>query len=202
MKKRPSQTFRPSAEAIEERLLTTVLPMSPPAGVAAARFHMRGTVNAPPRVAPVRGNPSPFITFGHPRHGPGHGPGHGLGPGGGWRADSTADYMNWGVITIWNKSNAFVTYSVGASTFDNGRFHNFSLRPGGRQAFYAPFGGSFNSAPAFFVSFDTIQRSNAIQVSDINVVNEAPRWVPRVGTEGRPYAIVTMVGSFGLVSMS
>ncbi len=196
MKKRPSQTFRPSAEAIEERLLTTVLPMSPPVGVAAARFHMRGSINAPPRIAPVRGNPFPVITFGH------HRPGHGHGPFGGWRSDSTADYMNWGVITIWNKSTATVTYSVGASTYDNGRFHNFSLRPGGRQAFYAPFGGSFNSAPAFFVSFDTIQHGNAMQVSDINVVNESPRWVPRVGTEGRPYAIVSMVGSFGLVSMS
>jgi len=193
MKKRPSQTFRPSAEAIEERLLTTVLPVSPSAGIAAARFQMRGTINASPRVAPVRGNPSPVVTFGHPQGGLGGGP---------QRVDSTADYMNWGVITIWNKSSAPVTYSVAASTYDNGRFYNFSLRPGGRQAFYAPFGGSFTSAPAFFVSFDTIQRSNAMQVTDINVVNESPRWVPRVGTEGRPYAIVNMVGSLGLVSMS
>jgi len=194
MKKRASQVFRPSAEAIEERLLTTVLPWSPGAGVGppAARFQMRFGVNAPPRVAPVRGNPAPVVTLGPHRGGPG-----GLG-----RPESTADYMNWGVITIWNKSNAVVTYSVGASTFDSGRFQNFTLRPGGRQAFYAPFGGSFNSAPAFFVSFDTIQRSNAMQVTDINVVNESPRWFPRVGTEGRPYAIVNMVGSLGLVSMS
>lgn len=193
MKKRPSQTFRPSAEAVEERLLTTVLPWSPPAGGGppAARFHMRLQVNSPPRTAPVRGNPAPVFTFGQPRGGPGFG-----------RPDSTADYMNWGVITIWNKSNAPVTYGVAASTHDFGRFQNFTLRPGGRQAFYAPFGGSFDSAPSFFVTFDPIQRTNTLQISEINVVNESPRWVPRVGTEGRPYAIVNMVGSLGLVSMS
>lgn len=188
MKKRPSQIFRPRAEAVEERLLMTVFGESAAAGVAAARFQMGVSVNAPPRVAPVRGNPAPVVTLG--RHGPGGGGG------------STANYMNWGVITIWNKSSVPVTYSVAASTYDFGRFQNFFLRPGGRQAYYAPFGGSFDSAPTFFVGFDPIRRSNAIQISDINVVNESPRWFPRVGTEGRPYAIVNMVGSLGLVSMS
>lgn len=193
MKKRRSQVFRPSAEAIEGRLLTTVLPLAPGAGVtaAAARFQMRFGLNAPPRMAPIRGGLPPSMPLG-PHRG-------GLGP---WRAPSTADYMNWGVITIWNKSSAPVTFAASASTYDFGRFQNFTLRPGGYQAFYAPFGGPFNSAPSFYVTFDPIQRTNTIQIDDMNVVNESPRWIPRVGTEGRPYAIVNTVGALNLIPMS
>ncbi len=91
--------------------------------------------------------------------------------------------------------------SVAASTYNNGQFQNFTLRPGGRQAYYAAFRGPFGD-PTFYVSFDTIRRFNTIQVPEINIVNESPRWVPRVGTEGRPYAIVSTVGNYNLVPLT
>jgi hypothetical protein len=108
-----------------------------------------------------------------------------------------AGFHDWGVISIWNTTNVRVTYSVAASTYQFGRFFNFSLRPGGHQAYYARF-DSFNNPPFFQVSFDPIHRSNAVQLSDINTVFERSNWYPRIGTEGRPYAIAIDVSGFYL----
>ena len=56
----------------------------------------------------------------------------------------------------------------------------------------------FNNAPFFHVSFDPIHQTNSIQLSDINTVFERNRWYPRIGTEGRPYAIATDVSGLYL----
>ena len=41
------------------------------------------------------------------------------------------------MISIWNTTTHRVTFSVSASTYQNGRYFNFTLRPGGYQAYYA-----------------------------------------------------------------
>ena len=138
-----------------------------------------------------RANPRAAAAFSRPHRG--FGPGAPVG--------STANYINWGVITIINTTPQTVTLSVAASTYNFGRFENFTLPSGGRQAYYAAFGGPFNSQPTFSVSFDTIQHYNTLQVPLINVVNESPYWVP-LGTEGRPYAITNTVGGYNLVPMA
>ena len=76
-----------------------------------------------------------------------------------------------GGISVWNSTNHRVTFSVSASTYQGGRFFNFTLRPGAHQAYYASF-DRFGNAPFFRVSFDPIHRFNAIQLSDINTVFE------------------------------
>lgn len=190
MSKRASQAFRPGVESSENRLLTTVL------GGAGSMFHAPSAHVRPnlsraghPQVAADRGITRAVVAFGGPRG------------GGGGLGRSNSGYMNWGVISIVNTTHDTITFSVAASTYNFGQFQNFTLRPGGRQAYYAAFGGSLSSQPTFFVSFDTIQHSNPLTVSSVNVVNETPRWVPRVGTEGRPYAIATTGSGYNLVQM-
>ncbi len=192
MSKRPPQAFRPRLEETEQRLLTTVLAgMGPMVHRPAAHFRL--TVNRNPQLrAPFpRGTPSVHAPINRPH--PGFGPG---GPVG-----STANYVNWGVITIVNTTRRPVTFAVAASTYNFGRFQNFTLPSGGRQAYYAAFGGPFNSAPTFSVTFDVINHYNTLQVPLINVVNESPNWVPRAGSEGRPYAITDTAGGYNLVNM-
>ncbi|APW60050.1 hypothetical protein [Paludisphaera borealis] len=192
MSKRASQAFRPLLEMSEERLLTTVLAgVGPAAREAAAQFRLTVNRDLHQRVAPQRGDTRAVVAFGRPRGGPGTG-----GTGG-----SAAGYINWGVITIINTTSDTVTFSAAASTYNRGQFQNFTLRPGGRQAYYAAFSGPFGE-PTFYVSFDTIRHYNTLQVPEINIINESPRWVPRVGTEGRPYAIVSTVGNYNLVPMA
>jgi hypothetical protein len=192
MNKRAPQAFRPRLEETEQRLFTTVVAgMGPMLHRPVAQF--RPALNRNPHLrAPVpRANPGLRAPLNRPH--PGMGPG---GPVG-----STANYINWGVITIVNTTPRPVTFAVSASTYNFGRFQNFTLPSGGRQAYYAAFGGPFNSAPTFAVTFDTINHYNTLQVPLINVVNESPNWVPRVGTEGRPYAITDTVGGNNLVLM-
>jgi len=197
MSKRASQAFRPLVESSEERVLTTVLAGVAPARAATAQFRanfqMGGGLHQ--RAAAARGEVGAVAALGRPRAN--HAPRGPAGPIG-----STAGYINWGVITIINTTSSTVTFAASASTYNGGRFENFTLRPGARQAYYAAFGGPFNSAPTFFVSFDTIRHYNTLQITDMNVVNESPRWVPRIGTEGRPYAIVGTVGGNNLVPMA
>ena len=198
MSKRASQAFRPNVELSEDRVLTTVVAGAAPARAAAAQFrlHFNSGGNFLQRIAAARGESRAEAALGRPRgwHGPRGGQSGPIG--------STADFINWGVITIINTTSSTVTFAASASTYNGGRFENFTLRPGTRQAYYAAFGGPFNSAPSFFVSFDTIRHYNTIQITDMNVVNESPRWVPRIGTEGRPYAIVGTVGGNNLVPMA
>jgi hypothetical protein len=117
--------------------------------------------------------------------------------GGSGQGSLPSNFRDWGVITIWNSTTHRVTFSVSASTFQNGRYFNFTLRPNGFQAYYAKF-DAFNNAPFFHVSFDPINRTNSIQLSDINTVFQRNNWFPAVGTEGKPYAIATDVSGLYL----
>lgn len=108
-----------------------------------------------------------------------------------------SNYQDWGAISIWNTTGRRLTFSVSASTYRGGQFFNFTLRAGQHQVYYAAYDSQGN-APWFRVSFDPISHSNATVVSDINTVFERMNWYPRVGTEGRPYAITTNVGSLSL----
>jgi len=110
------------------------------------------------------------------------------------------NFQNWGVISIWNTTNQRLTFSVSASTYNNGRFFNFTLRPGAYQSYYAAF-DQFDNAPQFRVSFDPINKTNPTAVSDLNVVFERMRWFPKAGTEGRPYAIAVNVSGYYLTQI-
>jgi hypothetical protein len=166
--------FRPNLQTAEDRCLATVHPLA-----AHLTHHALGAqVHAP--VAQPRHLGNVVVMAG--------------GPGG--QSQLPAGYRSWGVITIWNSTSNRVTFSVAASTYQFGRFFNFTLRPGAHQAYYATF-DSFNNPPFFQVSFDPIHRSNAVQLSDINTIFERNNWVPR-GDEGRPYAIAIDVSGFYL----
>ncbi|MFO0892250.1 MAG: hypothetical protein U0790_24325 [Isosphaeraceae bacterium] len=117
------------------------------------------------------------------------------GPGG--QGALPTNFRDWGVISIWNTTNSRVTFSVSASTYRGGQFFNFTLRPGQYQSYYAAF-DEFKNPPLFRVSFDPVNKTNPIAVSNINVVFERLRWYPKVGTEGRPYAITTDVSGYNL----
>ena len=114
------------------------------------------------------------------------------GGGGGSQGTLPSNYHDWGVITLWNTTNQRLTYSVSASTYQLGRYFNFTLRPGQFQSYFARF-DAFNNAPNFHVSFDPIHQTNSIQLSHINTVFEKASWYPGVGTEGFPYAITVNV---------
>ncbi len=118
-------------------------------------------------------------------------------PAGGGQGQLPGGYQNWGAITLWNSTTHRVTFSVSASTYQNGRYFNFTLRPGAHQVYYAAY-DQFNNAPVFHVSFDPIHQSNAVQLSDINTIFERVRWYPGIGDEGRPYAIATDVSGLYL----
>jgi hypothetical protein len=117
--------------------------------------------------------------------------------GGSGQGSLPSNFHDWGVISLWNTTTHRVTFSVSASTFQNGRYFNFTLRPGGFQSYYATF-DAFNNAPIFHVSFDPVSRTNSIQLSDINTVFQRNNWFPWMGTEGKPYAIATNVSGLYL----
>jgi hypothetical protein len=156
----------------------------------AASAHVRPMMHPQAqRIAPQHGITRAVAAFGQNRG------------GGAGQNRVSAGYINWGVISVVNTTRDTITFSVAASTYNFGRFQDFTLRPGARQAYYAAFGGSLSSQPTFSLSFDTIQHFNTWTLSDINVVNETPRWVPRVGTEGRPYAIANTGSGYTLVPL-
>jgi hypothetical protein len=173
MRPRRSLAFRPALERSEERCLATVHPLVSHLihdGLAAQVHH------AAPHLIER---------------------GHAVFMGGGGQGQLPSNFHDWGVITLWNTTTHRLTFSVSASTFQNGRYFNFTLHPGSFQSYYATF-DPFNNAPVFHVSFDPIHRTNATQLSDINIVFERNSWFPRVGTEGRPYAIAIDVSGYFL----
>jgi hypothetical protein len=163
---------------VEERLLATAPPMAAHLGGHLAAAHIRNLAasHAVPRTSPNHG----IVMFGSP--------GQGTLP---------SNYRDWGAISIWNTTTSRLTFSVSASTFSNNRFFNFTLRAGQHQVYYAAY-DRFGNAPLFRVSFDPITRSNAIAVPNINTIFERVNWFPRVGTEGRPYAITVNVSGLTL----
>ncbi|MGC8642885.1 MAG: hypothetical protein ACP5XB_23760 [Isosphaeraceae bacterium] len=175
MKSRHSVSFRPDLQHVEDRFLATVHPLVSHAGLPG----LAGQAHA----AAV-----------HPLHS-----GHiVMMAGGGSRQQGLpANYHDWGLISIWNTTNQRLTFSVAASTFQNGRYFNFTLPPRGYQVYYATYDSSGNQ-PYFNVSFDPIHRTNAIQISDINTVFQRRNYYPWMGTEGRPYAIASGVSGLYL----
>jgi hypothetical protein len=175
MRSRHTVSFRPELQRVEDRCLATVHPL-----VSHLSLHgLAGQAHAAAL---------------HPLHS-----GHlvVMAGGGSGQGQLPSNYHDWGVITIWNTTTHRVTFSVSASTYQHGRYFNFTLRPGGYQSYYATF-DSFNNAPFFHVSFDPINRTNSIQLSDINTVFQRNNWYPWIGTEGKPYAIATDVSGLYL----
>jgi hypothetical protein len=186
---RASRDFRPRLEFAEDRCLATVHPLVSPIGHHVHAMAAHQTLRAPVVIEGLHGHRSPHV---HGRGG--HRPPVVMDGGGGTSSQGTlpANYHDWGVITIWNTTNQRLTYSVSASTFQSGRYFNFTLGPGQHQAYFATF-DAFNNAPNFHVSFDPIHQNNSIQLSQINTVFEKASWYPGIGTEGFPYAIAVNV---------
>ncbi len=200
MKARRSRAIRPGGEEMEGRLLTAALPS------------MRAALaeRAVPRARPVNPalRPPPRRAPGVPAPGP-NGPTTTIGAGflgnqgpriG--RLTPPAPNVNFGLITITNTTHATITFSASASTVEGGRFYDFTLKAGRSQVYYAPFGGPFNSAPTFQVSFDTVERRSVIQLAEVNTVYASSRWVPSDPALGRPYAIVADAGGLNVVPVS
>ena len=178
MRNRRTVTFRPDLQRIEDRCLASVHPLVSHAGLHG-----------------LAGQADAHAVAVHPFH-----TGHVVVMAGGGQGALPSNYHDWGVITIWNTTNQRVTFSVSASTYQNGRYYNFTLRPGAYQAYYATFDAN-NNPPFFHVSFDPINRTNSIQLSDLNIVYQRRNWYPWVGTEGRPYAIATDVSGLYLTTI-
>jgi hypothetical protein len=174
MRNRQSHKLRPILETAEDRCLATVHPLVAYLAHHGLAAQVHGPLTQPRHLGNI------IVMDG--------------GPGG--QNQLPSGFRSWGVITIWNSTNNKVTFSVAASTYQFGRFFNFTLRPGAHQAYYASF-DTFNNPPFFQVSFDPIHRSNAVQLSDINTIFERNSWVPR-GDEGRPYAIAIDVSGLYL----
>jgi hypothetical protein len=179
MSLRALRSLRPRLECVEERLLATAPPVAGHLGGHLAAAHVHRLLPAPPA---ARGSSRPVIVmFGGP----------------GTQGALPSNYRDWGAISIWNTTTTRLTFSVSASTFSNNRFFDFTLRPGQHQVYYAAY-SPFGNAPLFRVSFDPISRSNPIAVSDINTIFERVNWFPRIGTEGRPYAVTVSVSGYTL----
>lgn len=222
MKARRTRTFRPWGETMEERLPTAAIPSmrammaERAAALRARRPASRPNNNpAPPADNALRANNNalkplqrrtPGVTVPGPNGPTTSGVGAGfLGNQGGPinnRPTPPAANVNYGLITIKNATLAAVTFSISASTYQNGKFFNFTLNPGQSQVYYAPYGGPLNSAPSFQVSFDTAQQRYAIQLSDVNTVFASSKWTPTDVSQGRPYEIVSQAGQLNVVPAS
>ncbi|MDG3006567.1 hypothetical protein [Paludisphaera mucosa] len=200
MRLRTSQAFRPCGEMVERRLLTAALP--PMRAAAAERaLHRQRPVN-PALRPPLRRTPG--VTVPGPA-GPTTTIGAGFlgnqGPAIN-RPTIPAANVSYGLVTITNTTQATIAFSVSASTYQGGKFYDFTLNPGKSEVFYAPFGGPFNSAPTFQVSFDTAERRSAIQLAEVDTVYAPARWTPTDVSQGRPYAIVAEFGALNVVPVS
>lgn len=197
MKARRSRAVRPGGELMEGRLLAAAWPSMRAA--LAERAVLRNRPVNPALRPPLRRMPGVI------EPGPA-GPTTPIGPGflgnQGPRihrpTNPTANVF-YGLVTIRNDTLATVTFSVSASTYERGRFFDFTLAPGQRQVYYAPYGGPFQSAPTFQVSFDTVQRRDATQLAEVNTVYAPAQWVPTDPNLGRPYAIVAGPGRLEIV---
>ena len=148
---RAPRTFRPVLEFAEDRCLATVHPLVSQLGHHVHQMAAHQTLRAPIVIEGLHGHRSPHL---HGRGG--HRPPVVMdGGGGGTGSQGTlpSNYHDWGVITIWNTTNQRLTYSVSASTYQPGRYFNFTLGPGQFQSYFATF-DAFNNAPNFHVSFD------------------------------------------------
>jgi hypothetical protein len=115
------------------------------------------------------------------RPGIGPGLGHGL-----IRLALPGNFLDYGVVTIWNNTRAPATIWVSASTFRNGEFFPFILGSGQFRSFYAAVDTSSGALPLFQVSFGP--GTDSIPLPHDNLIFESPAYFP-AGTAGWPYAI-------------
>ncbi len=175
MSTRAKRTFRPEAESIEGRCLAAAQLMTAGVGIHALEAHPHAARAA---IQATR----------HPAH-PVRPGGQNLGgPNGGLgliRLGLPGNFLDYGVVTLWNNTRTTVSFSVSASTYHNGQYYPFTFRPGQVQSFYAPVvnGG----VPLFQVRFNT-NPYNPIALPNSNIVFESPGYRPS-GTAGWPYAI-------------
>src|SRR3954454_14530072 len=155
MSQRQSRSFRPAVDRAEDRFLATVHPLASHLGAHAVAATIR-------HAAHVQQHDGLITAEGMKSHHKAHQPrpSHGRPPvilngGGGGQGGLPSNYNDWGVITIWNTTNQRVTFSISASTYQAGKYFNFTLRPGQFQSYYAAFSDTKN-VPAFRVSFDPI----------------------------------------------
>jgi len=160
------RAFRPRAEEIEDRVLTTAgitSHVAPPHGILAETLHASHHKATSWVVPPV------------------------IGPGldGGLvRLALPGNYLDYGVVTIWNNTLYPATIGVGANTYNHGTIYAFTLQPGTNKSFYAPRIG--HALPTFAVSFGP--GAPLIPLPQDNLVFESTGYVPS-GTAGYPYAI-------------
>lgn len=197
MRRQARLELRPGVEGVEERRLTTVGVGGAVAGlhaaargngpahaeIAASRFHGHGHGH-------LRGHFRAHLRFGRPGAAPvdfvpivlvgGVGSGNGSSV-----ARLPANYLDWGVVTLWNNTSSTVTFSVSASTYNGGRFSPFQLPSGGSQSYFAPVVSG--NKPVFRVSFFA-DNSNPITLQFENTVF-APTTYNPPSTAGFPYAI-------------
>jgi hypothetical protein len=179
MKRSAKRSFRPVAECCEDRCVAT-------AHLAAAAFDLHALSAAHHRVT------HPAFHTSRPQHhhhqhkpaGQPSSPGQ-VGTPGMLHFRLPSNYLDYGVVTIWNNTNAPATFQLSASTFNNGQFYPFTLPSGGVQSYFAPVVNG--QAPLFQVSFNA-NRSNPIPLPQENIVFQSSTWVP-TGTAGWPYAI-------------
>jgi len=198
------RSFRPRLESVEDRCLAAVHPVESAIGFNSSVSRIRpvadhratAELQLETQRLPRRVNPPMRFGWSRPpavlaRGGGAPAPGQGTLP---------ANFRNWGVITLWNTTTQPITFSVSASTFQDGRYFNFMLRPGQFQSYFATY-DDFNNAPAFRITFDPIERTNPLLIANINTVFERSNWYPGRGTEGRPYAIAVNVSGLYLASI-
>ncbi|WP_165249373.1 hypothetical protein [Paludisphaera soli] len=193
MKSRRAREIRPVGELMEGRLLAASWPS------------MRGGVA---EWAVLRDRPGVPGFRTPPRPGSGvDGPGapiRGGFPGGpalrdrGPSASPTANVF-YGLVTIRNTTQANVAFSISASTYQGGRYFNFTLGPGQRQVYFASYDARTGTAPIFKVSFDTVTRRNVIMLPEVRTQYAPADWVPTDPNLGSPYAIVAEGGRLNVI---
>ena len=198
MNRSHSSAFRPTLERVESRNLATaglhgaISPVHH-ATIAVAQSHNQEHHLAITKIATSHHQQTPI----HVARAPGHNGGPhfppsgrpGIGPGIGnglVRLALPGSYGDFGVVTLWNNTFSNVSFTVSASTFNNGIAYPFTLRPGQFRSFYASVTPGSQSLPVFQVGFGSAGESLALPQD--NVVFEARSWVPS-GTGGWPYAI-------------
>jgi hypothetical protein len=104
------------------------------------------------------------------------------------------DHQDWGVVTLWNNTNTTATFTVSASTFNNGQFYPFALQSGQVRSFFAPV--VQGDAPLFQVSFEP-GNAHPIPLPNDNIVFESTSYAP-AATAGWPYAINLGLGAYSV----
>ena len=184
-----ARAFRPGVEGVEGRALTA-------GGVAGAAGEVLGPgvglfLAARGIHSPVADGTVSALGGGHQRggrpqaHAPGTLPiGNGLGQGL-VRLALPLNYLDYGVISIWNNTTRTVSFQVSASTFAGGLYYPFALGSGQFRSFYAP-ASNGSTPPVFKVALNP--NFKPIVIPKVNVVFESTGYLP-AGTAGRPYAI-------------